>query len=131
MNKRRIIHYLVLCLAVWLPLDNAVAGAVIEGCPMMSHAFEQGLGAMHEAAPLPCHSAPLPDTKKTDQSVASSDHEGHSGCHCSICLLFGAVSLPSQIHALPLHLSDNRDASGYLGTAPRGNLASPFRPPIV
>jgi len=138
MKNWHIIHYLVLCLAVWAPLDNALAGSVISGCPMMSHAFEQGITKTFQPAPdraeAPCphHAASqangtnLPPIAVTDVPADCAD--GHC---CSICLLFGTTGLPSHAAALvPLHAHESL-LPAHDAMPPLGQNNTPFRPPIV
>jgi len=131
MKFRRIIHYIVLCLAVWLPLDNALAATVVSGCPMMSHAFERGLAATEaHKKPAPCHHA---TGKKATVHIAVTDIPADcaSGHCCSICLLFGATGLPSQGHQLASLPTADRIIPASLVTPAQGRITNPFRPPIV
>lgn len=138
MKNWRIIHYLVLCLAVWAPLDNALAGSIISGCPLMTHAFEQGIAKTfeptsdHAEAPCPHHAASqasgthLPPIAVTDVPADCAD--GHC---CSICLLFGATGLPSQPAVLFTAHTTDLLVPAPTTITPQGQASNPFRPPIV
>lgn len=122
-----ILRFLVLLLAVWLPLDNAVAGAVIVECPIMSHAFEDGVAATIDA---PHHSAIMSAMPASHSPMTTASN----GCceHCGVCLLLGGIALPS-VPAATAHPSffslDYPIASET--QAPIGVHTPPFRPPIV
>ncbi|WP_156521290.1 hypothetical protein [Halothiobacillus diazotrophicus] len=132
MKMPRFLHYVFLLLAVWLPLDNALAVAVVEGCPMMSHAFAQGLAAtehpstdgghcMHTAT----HGA---DISQQAQSAPCEQCDNHC---CALCLLLGSVSLPSQYGiAVPAFhgIVAFADLHAVRPAAPSTPL---YRPPIV
>lgn len=126
----------MLMFAVWLPLDNALAAAVIEGCPMMSHAFADGLNKMghpHRIEPSAhCHEMGAAMTSMPMGGDAPPVYHCVNGCeHCSLCLLLGSVSLPSAgvmsvvIPVLPQSLS-SPSAHIYSDVA-----AGVFRPPIA
>lgn len=141
MSYRRIIHSLILLLAVWSPLNNAIAGAAVLGCPMMmAHTLEQGLArdtqhpAETHAVRTHCDGSATTGTDcvQSDSGVlAQASQLGcDTGCHCSYCLLLGAAALPTGIHAtasFPL-------ATTFFPldrTMPAGEPNTPFRPPIA
>lgn len=132
MKFRRYISAFMLLMAVWLPLDNAVASAIVEGCPMMSHAFEQGLRNTYspnrsQQAMPPCHYL-------TDRQGSTSPVSYHcvNGCeHCSLCLLLGAVALPITVHQVPVTPTLPESISALIPAAPTGVAVPLFRPPII
>ncbi|HQS02783.1 MAG TPA: hypothetical protein PLI96_07710 [Halothiobacillus sp.] len=133
MKTPRFLRYLIVLLAFWLPLDNAVAGAVITDCPLMSHAFEQGVAvAINPTLAPPSTSLSTGDgaMPMPDQSSLSCHHD--QGCdHCGVCLLLGASALPSHypspaVTSYPTHYS-----SIVAAQAPLGVHTLPFRPPII
>ena len=132
MRTPRFLHYVILLLAVWLPLDNALAGAVVEGCPMMSHAFAQGLAATEQASADAAHCV-----HTAALSAGAAQQEQSAPCHqcdnhcCALCLLLGSVSLPSQ-HGFALTMPHGADAfSDLLSVRPAAPSAPLYRPPIV
>jgi hypothetical protein len=132
MKIPRFLHYVILLLAVWLPLDNALAGAVVEGCPMMSHAFEQGLAATEQASAdgAPCVPTAALGAGTAQHDQAAPFHQCDNHC-CALCLLFGSVSLPSQ-HRFALAMPHGADAfSDLLSVRPAATSVPLFRPPIV
>lgn len=133
MNKRRIIHYIVLCLAVWLPLDNALAATVVSGCPMMSHAFERGLAATYtREKSAPCHHQHAAAHKTAAHTTVTDTPSHCTSKHCcALCLLFGATGLPSQAQQLTTVQTSDALIAAPLTIAPEGRQATPFRPPIV
>jgi hypothetical protein len=86
MKTPRFLLYLIILLAVWLPLNNAVAGAVITDCPMMSHALEQGVTAI--VAP-----ALMPHILHLSMPGGVSCRHNHGCDHCGVCWLLGAPVL--------------------------------------
>lgn len=130
MRTPRFLHYLILLLAVWLPLDNAVAGAVIADCPMMSHAFEKGMQvtidpvALH---PTMAQAAPLNPQMHADlcgQSV-------NCGTQCGVCLLLGGAALPSLPTGMTFATGPTDFQAATQTQAPAGVHTHPFRPPIA
>lgn len=130
MKTPRILRYLILLLAVWLPLDNAVAGAVIADCPIMSHAFEEGVAATINAVDHPAVMSAMPGMMHL---MPASHSDTSNGCcdHCGVCLLLGGVALPSlpATTAHPTFILDYPTVSGI--QTPVGIHTLPFRPPIV
>lgn len=132
MKIPRIFHYIALLLAVWFPLDNALAGAVVEGCPMMSHAFEQGLSATEHMSQTGGFCLPGDRVASANQSQSSSMNQCGDHC-CDLCLLFGgaALTLPIQHKAMQIVLHGN----GAFFDLHTVNLAAPsaplYRPPII
>ncbi|ANJ67387.1 hypothetical protein A9404_08325 [Halothiobacillus diazotrophicus] len=126
MKTPRILRLLILLLAVWLPLDNAVAGAVIADCPIMSHAFEKGVAATIDAPHQPAIMSAMP-TPHAPMTTSSN------GCceHCGVCLLLGGIALPS-VPATIVRPTLSLDYSTAPETqGPVGVHTLPFRPPIV
>lgn len=140
MSYKGIIHSLILLLAVWSPLNNAIASAAVVGCPMnMSHTLEHGfqLGLSSPAHHQPSQAAGnhCSGSDADCSQVASNLHMQYaqsdcdSGCHCSFCLLLGASAL-----------TDSMSNIAVFGAAPShtaipqasavGHNRSPFRPPI-
>lgn len=139
MKFHRLISAFMLLLAVWLPLDNALAGAVVQGCPMMSHAFERGLRTtfMSDASAVEhgAHAAHhCPNMMSSTSGSTSSPVLYHcvNGCeHCSLCLLLGSVALPINAPSIPVTPALPEKIHS-LHTASRVAVAVPlFRPPIV
>ncbi len=135
MNFKRIITSIMLLFAVWLPLDNALAAAVIEGCPMMSHALVDGLNKIGHpptaTPPMHCHEMDsMPSMVMGDD--APPTYHCVNGCeHCSLCLLLGSVALPCT--GVPLALVP---VLAQAISSPSAHIysdvgASVFRPPIV
>lgn len=126
MKTPRFLHYLILLLAVWLPLDNAVAGAVIADCPMMSHAFEEGLQATLDPA-----SANHNVMTAMPQQTTLSDQVNGCCNHCGVCLLLGGVAL-SSLHTSTTFFTYSASYQAAAQTqAPVGIVTHPFRPPII
>jgi hypothetical protein len=129
----RFLRYLIILLAFWIPLDNAVAGAVIVDCPLMSHAFEQVVAIIINPA---LTLLPTPPSTGTGAMLMAHQHSvscpADSGCdHCSVCLLLGASALPSH-YVLPLFaVYPVHYSSAAVAQAPLGVHTLPFRPPIV
>lgn len=140
MSYRGIIHSLILLLAVWSPLNNAIAGAAIIGCPMhMSHTLEQGLHrgmaepAHHPAQVVANHCV---DSNADCSQVGSSLYTQYAqsncdnSCHCSFCLLLGASALPGNLGSTASF--PPTDGFPTVHQAPvAGQHATPFRPPIA
>ena len=139
MKFRRMISAFMLLLAVWLPLDNALAGAVVQGCPMMSHAFERGLhntlmpnsytvghglhGAHH-----------CPNVARSTSGDISSPALYHcvNGCeHCSLCLLLGSVALPISAPHVPVTPVLPEKIGSFFPVARVAVTVPLFRPPIA
>lgn len=132
MKIPRFLHYLILLLAVWLPLDNAVAGAVIADCPMMSHAFEQGLQATVDPAAAHHQITPaLHSMVSVMQHHSISDQSDGCCDHCAVCLLLGTVALPGAPNAMPLSVGYVTYQTAADTHAPVGIATHPFRPPII
>ena len=134
MKFKRSVTFIMLLFAIWLPLDNALAAAVIEGCPMMSHAFADGLQKMRAAPPaaaVPCHAMGAMSMQSMQPASAPAYHCVNGCEHCSLCLLLGSVALPcaglSPVVApvLPQKLS-SPSVHIYTDVA-----ASVFRPPSI
>ncbi|MDA3877666.1 MAG: hypothetical protein PF483_11330 [Halothiobacillus sp.] len=132
MTYPRFLHYVILLLAVWFPLDNALAGAVVEGCPMMSHAFEQGLSATARTAPNDGYCLPSHQVASADHSQSTAMNQCGDHC-CDLCLLFGgaALTLPIQ-HKVMLIEPLGQSAFFDFHAANRAVHAPPlYRPPIA
>ncbi|HQS03545.1 MAG: hypothetical protein B7Y07_05255 [Halothiobacillus sp. 24-54-40] len=135
MNLKRIITSIMLMFAVWLPLDNALAAAVIEGCPMMSHAFADGLNKMGRAqtSPLhvPCHEMSMMASAPMGADAPPAYHCVNGCEHCSLCLLLGSVALPCTAvlpAVLPVLSQPLSSPSAHIYS---DVAACVFRPPIV
>ncbi|WP_407276091.1 hypothetical protein [Halothiobacillus sp. DCM-1] len=138
MKFRRIITSLLLWFAFWAPLQNALAAAVVQGCPMMTPAFSQGWQTLW--GEVPQHSAcPMHDSMASVSSSVDSvlPHLMTYQCaddrcsHCSWCLLLGTPALPTVFPAVPAALSPvaYRIPSSIL---PRvAPVSALFRPPIL
>ena len=119
--SRRLIRFLLLFAALWLPVQT-MAGMSISVCMnMQSHG---GMAAPHdgfadEAAAMPCHEA------MADASAAQSD----GGCdNCEICHLASAGFMPSAaFEPAPPPLGKRFDAS--LIVAPPSFIAEPPQHP--
>lgn len=132
MKTPRFLRFLILLLAVWLPLDNAVAGAVIVDCPLMSNAFEDGLQATLGSSAIDRSLMPqMPGMAQLPRQSMVSDHTIDCPKQCGVCLLLGSMALPS-LHTTATSFSDT---AVYLSPAqtqaPVGVVTHPFRPPIV
>jgi hypothetical protein len=134
MNFKRIITSIMLLFAIWLPLDNALAAAVVEGCPMMSHAFADGLQAMSrtQSAPIaPCHAMGAMAAPSAGHSSPPAYHCVNGCEHCSLCLLLGSVALPcSGVSSAILPVLPQKLPSP-LAHIYTDVVASVFRPPSV
>lgn len=130
MKTPRFLHFVILLLAVWFPLDNALAGAVVQGCPMISHAFTLGLTEIEQAgSAMHCTTAGSDMTQQDDQSTPCHQCD-NSNC-CALCLLLGSVSLPSQ-HGFTPELPPSAALFADLDTVrPVAPSAPLYRPPIV
>lgn len=135
MKFKRIIAVIMLLFAVWLPLDNALAAAVIEGCPMMSHAFADGLNKIghpqsNEAA-MPCHEMGMMSSVPAGGEAPPAYHCVNGCEHCSLCLLLGSVALPFT-GVMPAVLPVlSQSISSPLAHIYPDVAAHVFRPPIV
>ncbi|MHB8921283.1 MAG: hypothetical protein ACYC3N_09670 [Halothiobacillus sp.] len=132
MKTPRFLRYLIVLLAFWLPLDNAVAGAVIADCPLMSHAFEQGVAAAINPTLAPPPSLGTEDgaMPMPHQSSLSCHHD--QGCdHCGVCLLLGASAVPSHYLPSTMTFYPTHYSSMVVVPAPHGVHTLPFRPPII
>lgn len=129
MKMPRFLHYVILLLAVWLPLDNALAGAVVAGCPMMSHAFAQGLSATEHGANGNAHCAHTgADTIQQAQSAPCHQCDDHC---CTLCLLLGSASLPSS-HGLTLTILHGITTFvDQHAVRPAAPVTPLYRPPIA
>jgi hypothetical protein len=132
MKTPRFLHYLILLLAVWLPLDNAVAGAVIADCPMMSHAFEEGLQATLDPATANHNvMAAMHGMTSLPQQTTLSDQANGCCNHCAVCLLLGSAAI-SSMHTAPTFFTYPASYQAAAQTqAPVGIVTHPFRPPII
>ncbi|HUX82534.1 MAG TPA: hypothetical protein VMV35_06820 [Halothiobacillus sp.] len=132
MKTPRFLHYLILLLAVWLPLDNAVAGAVIADCPMMSHALEEGMQKTIDPVDAP-HGAMASMTGPMSLHLPSAQSDQSNGCcdHCGVCLLLGGVALPSPHTAMTFTAYPADYQAAAPKPAPVGVHTHPFRPPIA
>lgn len=140
MKYRRLISSIMLLLAVWLPLDNALAGAVVQGCPMMSHAFERGLHTTFMPNADQSTSDGATDAPHcpmmhmaTDNTSSSSGHDQCSnGCtHCGLCLLLGGVALQLNAPAIPVTPVLPHKIISSLPATHTSVSAPLFRPPIA
>ncbi|WP_322627887.1 hypothetical protein [Halothiobacillus sp.] len=132
MKTPRFLHYLILLLAVWLPLDNAVAGAVITDCPIMSHALEEGMQKTVDPADV-LHGATASMISAISLHLQTAQSDQSNGCcdHCGVCLLLGGVALPS-LHTGMTFTAYTANYQVALQTqAPAGVHTHPFRPPIA
>lgn len=129
MKSPRFLHYLVLLLAVWFPLDNAVAGAIIADCPIMSNAFEAGMQATID--PATTHTYAMPGMVSLHLQTDQPDQSNGCCDHCGVCLLLGGAALPSP-HTAMIFTAYSAD---YQAAAPKpapvGVHTHPFRPPIA
>ncbi|HQT42727.1 MAG TPA: hypothetical protein PLD79_01950 [Halothiobacillus sp.] len=136
MNLKRFISSIMLLFAVWLPLDNALAAAVIEGCPMMSDAFARGWQNTWQPQPAPqqphCHESGLAGAMvMSDDNAQPVAYHCVNGCeHCSLCLLLGSVALPSYNTVPVVSPVLSEKLSAALAHAHQGVTAILFRPPI-
>ena len=135
MNYRRAVSTLMLLLAVWFPLDNALAAAVVEGCPMMSHAFERGLSSTFHPAHSPqggaAHCAQVTSAAPSSSSAPVLYHCVNGCEHCSLCLLFGTVALQLSAVNVPVSHAPSQNILSSSST-PVASVAAPlFRPPII
>jgi hypothetical protein len=139
MKFRRLISAFMLLLAVWLPLDNALAGAVVQGCPMMSHAFERGLQNTlvpdgHTVGYDPHGADHCPNVAQSLSGDTSSPVLYHcvNGCeHCSLCLLLGSVALPVSAPHIPVTPVLPEKIGSFFPVARVAVAAPLFRPPIA
>jgi hypothetical protein len=139
MKYRRLISAIMLLLAVWLPLDNALAGAVVQGCPMMSHAFERGLhttfmpNADQSTSDGATDSPHCPMMHMATDNTSSSGHDQCSnGCtHCGLCLLLGGVALQLNAPVIPVTPVLSQKIISSLPAAHTSVIAPLFRPPIA
>jgi len=136
MSVRRIIHSLILLLAVWSPLNSAIAGAALVGCPLnMAHTLEQGLdrGLAHPTADRQRHAAPAQMAdhacNQTVFHTSSAQSGSDDNCHCTFCLLLGASALPGSVSNTPAFGTTVSHTA--IPQAPAvGYNSTPFRPPI-
>ncbi|MHB8920686.1 MAG: hypothetical protein ACYC3A_04055 [Halothiobacillus sp.] len=137
MNFKRFITLIMLLFAVWLPLDNALAAAVIEGCPVMSDAFSQGWQSTWQpqrASPHAyCHESGLASAMvMSDDNAQPVADPCVNGCvHCSLCLLLGSVALPAHNTAPVVSPVLSEKLSAPAADVSHGVTAPLFRPPIV
>lgn len=139
MKYRRLISSIMLLLAVWLPLDNALAGAVVQGCPMMSHAFERGLHTTFMPNDAQSTSDGATDSPHcpmmhmaTDNTSSSVHDQCSDGCtHCGLCSLLGGVAL--QLNSLNVTVTPvlPQKILSSLPAAHTSVIAPLFRPPIA
>jgi hypothetical protein len=140
MKYRRLISSIMLLLAVWLPLDNALAGAVVQGCPMMSHAFERGLhttfmpsdaqSTNHGSTDSP-HCPMMMHTASNDAPSSGHDQCGNGCTHCGLCLLLGGVALQLNAPAIPVTPVLPHKIISSLPATHTSVSAPLFRPPIA
>ncbi len=142
MKFHRLISAFMLLLAVWFPLDNALAGAVVQGCPMMSHAFERGLhntfspngvslASGRHGVHVNCqHTA---RAAQADQGMSSPVlYHCVNGCeHCGLCLLLGSVALPICAPHVPVTPVLPEKIGSFFPVARVAVTAPLFRPPIA
>jgi hypothetical protein len=135
MNFKRIITSIMLLFAFWLPLDNALAAAVIEGCPMMSHAFVDGLNKIGHPQtaepPAHCHEMSTMASLSMGGDAPPAYHCVNGCEHCSLCLLLGSVALPFtgiMPAILPVLSQPLSSPSAHIYS---DVAASVFRPPIL
>lgn len=129
----------MLLLAVWLPLDNALAGAVVQGCPMMSHAFERGFENTFkpevQKAEKDLHAAHCCASMSGASSGAPSEpvlYHCVNGCeHCSLCLLLGGVALPPNPFNASVQPALPQKIQSPLPASNPSVVATLFRPPII
>lgn len=130
MKIPRFLHFVTLLLAVWFPLDSALAGAVVEGCPMMSHAFTQGLAEIEQASADTAHCT-MAGTDMAQQDQSTPCHQCDNSQCCALCLMLGSASLPSQ-HGFTTELPPGAALFADLDTVrPVAPSAPLYRPPIV
>ncbi len=134
MKFKRLITALMLLFAVWMPLDNALAAAVVQGCPMMTPAFSQGWQRLWREPPPMSHcTMPGMNGRASDSAELSPMmyHAPGGTLHCSWCLLLGSPALPMAPMA---SLSATDAPAPVFPLSARVSAIRPaglFRPPIV
>lgn len=132
MSVRRIIHSLILLLAVWSPLNSAIAGAALVGCPLnMAHTLEQGLdrGLSHSTVDRQQHAVSQAADNVCGFHTSSAQSGSDDSCHCTFCLLLGASALPGSVSNTPAFGTTVSHTA--IPQAPAvGYNSTPFRPPI-
>lgn len=98
---RRIKSFLLILIALWLPVQTAAALAM----PFCGHAGEPSAQAMVADSPAPCHEHVVPAA-----DPASGAGVSDLGCdNCEMCHLASAGYLPSAAVSLPVLV-----ASGFV-----------------
>ena len=131
---KRLITAVLLLFAVWMPLDNALASAVIQGCPMMTPAFSQGWQRLwHE--PQPMNHCAMRGMSGQMSDVAGLSpmmyHTPGGTLHCSWCLLLGSPALPMAPMASLSATVASAPVFSFFSRVSAIRPAGLFRPPIV